>query len=56
MGLPIIGALLGHTLAATTQRSHLAMDALKAASDEIARRIDAAMKKRPKVVNIGGGD
>lgn len=42
--LPIIGALLGHTHAATTQRyAHLADDPLRAASDEIGERIAAAM-------------
>lgn len=40
MGLPIIGALLGHTQASTTQRyAHLANDPLKAAADEISSRI-----------------
>jgi integrase len=45
LGLPIIGALLGHTQAATTARyAHLADDPLRQASDAIGRRIDAAMK------------
>lgn len=49
MGLPLIGKLLGHTQAATTARyAHLSMDPLKAASEEIARRIDEAMKREPK--------
>lgn len=56
MGLPIIGKLLGHSQAQTTQRyAHLALDPLKAASEEIARRIDEAMKMKPKqgkVINI----
>lgn len=49
LGLPIIGALLGHADAATTQRyAHLATDPLKAAAEAIASRIDEAMKKDPK--------
>ena len=44
LGLPVIGALLGHTQAATTQRyAHLAADPLKRASDLIGGRIAAAM-------------
>ncbi len=34
--------------------AHLATDPLKKAADEIATRIDTAMKKRPKVVPIRG--
>jgi integrase len=46
MGLPLIGALLGHTQAQTTQRySHLAQDPLAAASEEIGRQIEEAMSK-----------
>ena len=49
LGLPVIGALLGHSQAQTTQRySHLSMDPLKAASDEVARRITEAMSLEPK--------
>ena len=49
MGLPIIGKLLGHTQAQTTQRyAHLAFDPLQAASEEIAKRIDEAMKRKPE--------
>ncbi len=49
LGLPIIGALLGHTQAATTQRyAHLANDPLKAATDEIGDRIQEAMNKTPQ--------
>lgn len=45
MGLPIIGKLLGHTQAVTTQRyAHLASDPLKAAAATVADRIAAAMK------------
>ena len=44
MRRPIIGALLGHTQAATTQRyAHLAADPLKQAADLIGRRIATAL-------------
>jgi integrase len=44
LGLPIIGKLLSHTQAATTQRyAHLADDPVRAASEEIAQRIKRAM-------------
>lgn len=44
MGLPIIGKLLGHTQAVTTQRyAHLASDPVKAAAAMVAGRIAAAM-------------
>jgi integrase len=44
LGLPIIGKLLGHSQASTTQRyAHLAADPLRRASDKIAGRIAAAM-------------
>lgn len=43
--LPIIGALLGHTDSATTQRyAHLQDDPLKAASEAVGGKIAAAMK------------
>jgi integrase len=45
MGLPIIGKMLGHTQAQTTQRyAHLASDPVKAAAAAVAARIVAAMK------------
>jgi len=48
LGLPMIGALLGHTQPATTQRyAHLATDPLKQAADLIAGAIQAAMEKKP---------
>lgn len=51
LGLPIIGALLGHTEASTTQRyAHLAQDPLKAATELIGSRIDQAMKAEPKKI------
>jgi integrase len=44
LGLPIIGKLLGHTQASTTQRyAHLDADPLKRASQYIAERIAVAM-------------
>lgn len=49
LGLPIIGRLLGHTQASTTQRyAHLDNDPLRTASDAIGRRIAAAMGEVPK--------
>jgi site-specific recombinase XerD len=51
LGLPIIGALLGHTQASTTQRyAHLAQDPLKAATELIGTKIDEAMKAKPKKI------
>jgi integrase len=57
LGLPIIGALLGHTQAATTARyAHLAADPLKQANDLIGARIAAAMtghgKDEAEVVSL----
>jgi integrase len=50
LGLPIIGALLGHSQPATTQRyAHLAADPLKAAAELISGKIDQAMKQKPKM-------
>ncbi len=44
LGLPVIGALLGHTQAATTQRyAHLAADPLKQAADVIGARLSEAL-------------
>ena len=41
----MIGRLLGHTQAATTQRyAHLAADPVKAANEAIGKRIAATMK------------
>ena len=53
-GLPIIGKLLGHTQASTTQRyAHLDADPLRRASDAIAGRIAAALDgKRGKVLTL----
>src|SRR5262249_40885663 len=45
MGLPIIGKMLGHTQASTTQRyAHLASDPVKAAAATVAGTITAAMQ------------
>jgi integrase len=47
LGLPIIGRLLGHTHAATTQRyAHLDADPLRRASEEIAIKLATAMGER----------
>ncbi len=44
--LPIIGALLGHTDSATTQRyAHLHDDPLKAASEAVGNRIAASLSE-----------
>ncbi len=48
LGLPMIGALLGHRDAATTARyAHLADDPLRQANDAIGAWIEAAMKGEP---------
>jgi integrase len=45
LGLPIIGALLGHAQAATTARyAHLAADPLQQAADLIGDRLEAALR------------
>jgi integrase len=45
MGLPIIGKMLGHTQAATTNRyAHLASDPVKAAAATVAGKMAAAMQ------------
>ena len=44
LGLPIIGKLLGHTQASTTERyAHLAADPLRRASDRIGKKLARAM-------------
>jgi integrase len=49
VSLPIVGALLGHTQTATTQRyAHLSADPLKLASELIGTRIATAMAARPE--------
>src|SRR5207302_8612295 len=48
LGLPIIGKLLGHTQAVTTQRyAHLADYPLRLASERIASEIAAALGEAP---------
>ena len=52
LGLPIIGALLGHKHTATTARyAHLSADPLRAANDLVGMRIAAAMKRTSDVHN-----
>lgn len=52
MGLPIIGKLLGHTQAATTQRyAHLDADPLRRASNAIGASIAAAMGEQATPIN-----
>lgn len=55
MSLPMIGRLLGHQQAQTTQRyAHLANDPVKAAANVVGERIAAAMKGNgAKVMNFG---
>ena len=49
LGLPIIGKLLGHSQASTTQRyAHLDADPLRRAVDTIGATIAAAMDRKPK--------
>jgi integrase len=51
MGLPIVGKMLGHTQAATTQRyAHLASDPVKAAAATVANKIAAAMSGEPAAI------
>jgi integrase len=50
LGLPVIGKLLGHTQAATTQRyAHLDNDPLRRASETIGAQISAALGEAPKL-------
>jgi integrase len=56
LGLPIIGRLLGHTQARTTQRyAHLADDPLREAADKIATAITKA-GEGSKVTRLRGGE
>lgn len=58
LSLRVIGALLNHTQAATTQRyAHLPQDPVKQAADQVASLIDGAMKApaKRKVVDIDKG-
>jgi integrase len=48
LGLPIIGKLLGHSQASTTQRyAHLAADPMRRAVETIGATIAAAMERKP---------
>lgn len=52
LGLPIVGKLLGHTQAATTQRyAHLDSDPIKRAADRIGAAIAAGMGDAPSATN-----
>jgi integrase len=57
MSLLVIGKMLGHTQAQTTQRyAHLAVDPVKAAAASVAAKIDAAMrsgKSNDAVATVG---
>jgi integrase len=54
LSLPIIGSLLGHTQAATTQRyAHLMDDPLRAATERVGAVVTGAGKKGAEVVQIG---
>ena len=54
LGLPIIGKLLGHTQASTTQRyAHLDADPLRRASEAIGGRIAAALEGRRSDTVLG---
>jgi integrase len=56
LSLPIIGRLLGHTQARTTQRyAHLADDPLREASEKIGRVITGAGKPGASIVSLRGG-
>jgi integrase len=58
LGLPVIGALLGHRSASTTARySHLANDPLKEAANRIGSTIAAQLDQRPdaEVIPLRGG-
>lgn len=51
--LPIIGALLGHTSSATTQRyAHLSDDPLRAASEAIGSKISSTFDVEPRAENV----
>jgi integrase len=54
--LPMIGNLLGHTQAATTQRyAHLAADPIRAANDAIGERIAAATRDEGSGIGLSRG-
>jgi integrase len=52
LGLPVIGALLGHAQAATTARyAHLASDPLQQAADLIGQALEQAMQNHRKTID-----
>lgn len=58
IGLPLVGALLGHKVASTTARyAHVAADPARRASETIGATITAALERRSSdnVVGIRGG-
>jgi integrase len=53
LNLPVVGKLLGHSKAATTDRyAHLADDPVRTAAETIGATIDAAMKRQPKAAVV----
>lgn len=55
VGLQVVGKLLGHKQASTTQRySHIADDALRAAGDQVGGQIAARMRLKPLKAVEGG--
>ena len=57
LSLPMIGKLLGHTQAATTERyAHLAADPIRAANEAIGERIAAVMKGEGGRASVVGLD
>jgi integrase len=53
MGLPIIGKMLGHTQAATTQRyAHVASDPVKAAAAAVSSKIEGAMRGERQAATV----
>ena len=57
LSLPIIGKMLGHTQAQTTQRyAHLAADPVKQATEAVSGNIAAAMRGEKGVVVSMHGD
>ena len=56
LSLPVIGALLGHTQASTTQRyAHLLDDPLRAATERVGAMVAGAGKPGAEIVPMAGG-
>lgn len=56
LSLPIIGQLLGHTQASTTQRyAHLSDDPLRAATERVGELVSPAKKPKAEIPPIRGG-